>query len=67
MYKQWRQEQQHSSTLWCTGILGSGKTVLAANVVEDVMSVAAATVSYFCKYDEAESLKTRTIIGSIAR
>ena len=68
MYKQWRHEQQLSSTLWCTGILGSGKTVLAANVVEDVTSIPAATVGYFfCRHDEAESLKARTIIGSIAR
>jgi hypothetical protein len=67
-YKRWRQEPA-SSILWCTGILGSGKTVLSANVVENLMLTApAAVISYFfCKYDEAESLKARTIIGSVAR
>ena len=68
VYKQWRQEQRHSGILWCTGILGSGKTVLSANVVEDILSIPTATVAYFfCKHDEAESLKARTIVGSIAR
>jgi ankyrin repeat domain-containing protein 50 len=67
-YKQWIQEPI-SSTLWCTGILGSGKTVLSANMVENItLTAPAAVISYFfCRYDEAESLKARTIIGSIAR
>lgn len=67
-YKQWRQEPA-SNILWCTGILGSGKTVLSANVIENLMlTTPAAIISYFfCKHDEAESLKTRTIIGSVAR
>ena len=66
-YKQWKQEKM-SSTLWCTGMLGSGKTVLSANVVEDLRITTPAVVAYFfCKYDEAESLQTRTVIGSIAR
>ena len=66
-YKQWKQEEL-SSTLWCTGILGSGKTVLSANVVEDLKITTSAVVAYFfCRHDEAESLQTRVIIGSIAR
>ena len=66
-YKEWKQETI-SSTLWCTGILGSGKTVLSANVVEDLKITTSAAVSYFfCRHDEAISLETRTILGSIAR
>ena len=67
-YKQWKTENS-SSTIWCTGILGSGKTVLSANVVEDLMlTEPMATVSYFfCRHDEVQSLKARTIIGSIAK
>ena len=66
-YKRWKQEEV-ASTLWCTGILGSGKTVLSANVVEDLKITTSAVVAYFfCRHDEAESLQTRTIIGSIAR
>ncbi|MCJ1462893.1 hypothetical protein MMC07_001497 [Pseudocyphellaria aurata] len=66
-YTQWKQEKV-SSTLWCTGIIGSGKTVLSAYVVEDLKVTTSAPVAYFfCRHDEPESLKTRTIIGSIAR
>lgn len=66
-YKQWK-NQKISGTLWCTGILGSGKTVLSANVVEDLKTTTPAAVAYFfCRHDEAESLVTRTIVGSIAR
>lgn len=67
-YKEWK-EHTSSSTLWLTGVLGSGKTVCMANVVEDLISTAATgTVSYFfCMYDAAESLKASTIIGSLAR
>ena len=66
-YKQWKQAKV-SGTLWCTGILGSGKTVLSANVVEDLNLTTAAVVSYFfCRHDEVESLQAPTIIGSIAR
>ena len=66
-YKLWKQDEV-SSTLWCTGILGSGKTVLSANVVEDLKIMPSSVVAYFfCAHDEAESLQTRTIIGSIAR
>ncbi|MCJ1463915.1 hypothetical protein MMC07_002524 [Pseudocyphellaria aurata] len=64
-YNQWK-EERNSSTLWCTGILGSGKTVLSANVVEDLNGTSAAVSYFFCRHDEAISLETRTIIGSIA-
>ena len=67
-YKRWK-EHTSSSTLWLTGVLGSGKTVCMANVVEDLIStVATGTVSYFfCMYDAAESLQASTIIASLAR
>ena len=67
-YKQWKQNES-SSMLWLTGILGSGKTVLSANIVDDlVLTAPGAIVAYFfCRYDEVESLQARTILGSIAR
>ena len=66
-YKQWRQDLV-SSTLWCTGILGSGKAVLSANLVEDLkLNMPAAVAYFFCRYDEVQSLQSRTIIGSLAR
>ena len=37
-------------------------------MVEDLKITTAASVSYFfCRHDEAKSLQTRTIIGSLAR
>jgi hypothetical protein len=58
-----------SSVLHCVGTLGSGKSVLTANVVDDlILGRQPALVAYFfCKYNEVESLLARTIIGSIAR
>lgn len=67
-YQNWKQAKV-SCTLWCTGNLGSGKTVVSANLVDDLnLMVPAAIVSYFfCRYDETKSLEVRTIIGSLAR
>jgi Cdc6-like AAA superfamily ATPase len=58
-----------SSALYCVGTLGSGKSVLAANVVDDLMlHCQPAHVAYFfCRYDEVDSLLAKTIVGSIAR
>ena len=71
-YKAWRIERKHHSVscnLWCTGILGSGKTVLCANIVDDILLAhpAAVVAYFFCRHDEAVSLKARTILGTIAR
>ena len=67
-YEKWK-AAQYSCQFQCTGILGSGKTVLAANVIDDlILTVPDAVVAYFfCRFDETLSLKARTIVGSIAR
>lgn len=67
-YRNWKLGKT-SSTLWCTGVLGSGKTVLTANIIDDLnLSGPTVFVAYFfCRYDEPESLKTRTIMGSIGK
>ncbi|MCJ1396289.1 hypothetical protein MMC18_009178 [Xylographa bjoerkii] len=67
-YMHWKQAT-NSSTIWCTGILGCGKTVISANVVSDLFITApeAVIAYFFCRYDDVTSLRTRTIIGSIAR
>lgn len=67
-YTEWKLEKS-ACTLWCTGDLGSGKTVLTASLIDDlILSGSTVLVAYFfCRYDEPESLKTRTIIGSITR
>ena len=69
-YQKWR-EQAGSRTLLYTGRLGCGKSVLLANIVDDLhlhMRSKDTTVAYlFCQHDIPESLRARTIIGSLAR
>jgi ankyrin repeat protein len=69
-YQQWR-DSSLPSTLMCTGKLGSGKSVLLANIVDDLNLTSEKEQSmigyFFCKYDVSESLQARTIIGSLVR
>jgi len=68
VYQKWKQEPI-ACTLHCYGKLGSGKSVLAANIVDDVfLNVPDAVVAYFfCRYNDAVSLTARSIIGSVTR
>jgi hypothetical protein len=63
-YKQWAEELS-PNVLWCTGKLGSGKTVCTASLVQEtIIRYPDAFVAYFfCSYDDAESLNARTILG----
>ncbi|KAJ6071845.1 hypothetical protein N7499_009859 [Penicillium canescens] len=69
-YKDWK-DQSGSVTLVYTASLGSGKSVLLANLVDDlhlhVQDSNVPVVYFFCRYDITESLQARSIIGSIAR
>ena len=68
-YQQWR-DTQSSSILLCSGIVGSGKTVVCASVIEDLTisrPVGSNLAYFFCRYDEAVSLNAREVIGSVAR
>ena len=60
-----------SSTLLCRGILGSGKSVLLANFVDDLILARGERdyiVTYFFAITEnSESQKATTILGSLAR
>ncbi len=60
-----------SCTFVCLGKLGSGKSVLMANIVDDLHlhaeSVKHPVAYFFCRYDSSESLNPRTVIGSLAR
>ena len=68
-YKKWKSSHS-SSVLLCSGIVGSGKTVLSSSVIEELV-VTKATDSlvgyFFCSYDDHESLQARAIVGSLAR
>lgn len=57
-----------SITLWCSGNLGTGKTVLAANVVAHLFTgrkLNDAIAFFFCRPDLEESCHARQILGSI--
>lgn len=53
----------------CTGKLGCGKSVLLANMIDDLyMQSERLPVAYFfCRYDIPESLKAHTVMGSLSR
>ena len=69
-YGEWK-SQPNSSTLIYTGKLGSGKSVILANIVDDLnlcVGEQSTPVTYFfCRHDVEESLKARTVLGSLVR
>ncbi|KAF1813213.1 hypothetical protein P152DRAFT_506869 [Eremomyces bilateralis CBS 781.70] len=70
VYLGWR-SRASSSTLIYMGKLGSGKSVLLCNIVHDlstwVEGKPTPVAYFFCRHDIPESLKARTIFGSLAR
>ena len=67
LYQRWK--TSFSSEIFrLIGNLGSGKSVVVANVVGDLALQKRVNVSYFfCKFDDAKSLLARTVIGSLAK
>src|SRR5271156_4505788 len=69
-YEDWK-DRSDSCTFVYTGKLGSGKSVLLANVVDDInlhiQSENIAVAYFFCRHDIPESLTAQTVIGSLAR
>lgn len=71
-YKRWR-STVFPATFLCSGIVGSGKTVLSASVVEEltlnkIRDFNRSDLAYFfCRDDDAVSLSAREIVGSLAR
>ncbi|KAI1131691.1 hypothetical protein F5Y10DRAFT_43780 [Nemania abortiva] len=74
-YQQWKASNT-STTLWISGKLGSGKTVLLASIVGDTYGApetrSAANPEplitfFFCSYEDKSSLRSANIFGSIAR
>ncbi|KAF2727291.1 hypothetical protein EJ04DRAFT_140396, partial [Polyplosphaeria fusca] len=69
-YQEWRLCSD-ACTLICTGKLGSGKSVLLANLVDDLNlhtgNEQRPVAYFFCRHDVPESLQARTIIGSLVR
>ncbi|KAK0640719.1 hypothetical protein B0T16DRAFT_201580 [Cercophora newfieldiana] len=63
--------RQSSSTLLCTGRLGSGKSVLMANMVDDLVLSNQAreytTAYFFVRSNDVRSITARAVFGSLAR
>ncbi|KAK1753251.1 hypothetical protein QBC47DRAFT_54387 [Echria macrotheca] len=70
-YQSWKTWGIRSRTLVCAGKLGSGKSVLLANVVDDLnlgpMGGKSPVAYFFCRHDIPESLKAEIILGSLLR
>lgn len=69
-YQRWK-TCSSASTLIYTGKLGSGKSVLLANIVDDINLTTengkALVAYFFCRHDITESLLAQTILGSLTR
>ncbi|KAF2260089.1 ankyrin [Lojkania enalia] len=69
-YEKWKNSTS-SCTILCTGKLGSGKSVLLANIVDNLHVQLPEKIVpiafFFCRQDITQSLEARTILGSLAR
>ena len=67
-YLDWRSSRE-SGVLLCTGILGSGKTVLAANLVEHAIDgdESISATYFFCRHDYEESCRASVVLGTMLR
>ncbi|KAK7697028.1 hypothetical protein SLS64_013984 [Diaporthe eres] len=63
-YKSWIAEDK-SSTLCVSGKLGSGKTVMMANIVAQI-NMHQTCAFFFCTFKDQDSLKATAVLGSIA-
>jgi hypothetical protein len=57
-------------TLWVSGNLGTGKSVLVSNIVAHLntnLTPSTIVAHFFCRSDDAKSIEARNILGSISR
>lgn len=67
-YQQWKQKVEMPSAILFSGKVGAGKSVILANIIDDLyLSGDAVIVFFFCRHDTPTSLTSRTILGSLAR
>lgn len=69
-YQEWKKETGHHSICYI-GALGCGKSVMMANIVEDLMIDSGngntIVVYFFCSHDVSESMKARVVLGALVR
>ena len=59
-----------AKNIWCYGIPGAGKTVLASAVIEEVLkcrSPSVAAAYFYCDYKDAKTQDPANILGSLAK
>ncbi|KAJ4245726.1 hypothetical protein NW762_013850 [Fusarium torreyae] len=67
-YLQWKDGQPSDDSILFHGKLGAGKSVLLANIVDDLnLRSNSFALYFFARHDNSESLKARTILGSLIR
>ncbi|KAK4938142.1 hypothetical protein LTR10_021382 [Elasticomyces elasticus] len=68
-FLRWK-DGQKTATLWCSGKLGTGKSILFSNIVAhlSMRSTASTNVAhFFCRSDDLQTTKARNILGSVSR
>ncbi|OCK72892.1 hypothetical protein K432DRAFT_430842 [Lepidopterella palustris CBS 459.81] len=68
-FKQWV-KMDESSFFWCSGSLGSGKTILTAKVIERLCQSSSDSTRityFFCRFDDSQSLQSAYISRSLIR
>ncbi|KAF4457100.1 hypothetical protein F53441_888 [Fusarium austroafricanum] len=67
-YQQWKVNPQADNSILFRGKLGAGKSVLLANIIDDLnVEERTITLYFFARHDIPDSLSPRTIIGSLIR
>ncbi|KAG4255781.1 hypothetical protein FPRO03_04729 [Fusarium proliferatum] len=67
-YQKWKNSQTAGDSILFRGKLGAGKSVLLANIIDDLNLLQnSITLYFFARHDIPESLSSRTIFGSLAR
>ncbi|KAG5802176.1 hypothetical protein H9Q74_013027 [Fusarium xylarioides] len=67
-YQKWKSTPHVGDSILFRGKLGAGKSVLLANIIDDLnLVVNAIAIYFFARLDSPDSLSSRTIFGSLAR
>ena len=68
-FQKWLSDKT-AKNIWCYGIPGSGKTVLASTVIEEVQQRRCESVStayFYCDHKDVETQDPANILGSLAK
>ncbi|KAF4493314.1 Vegetative incompatibility HET-E-1 [Fusarium agapanthi] len=67
-YQKWKNAATTGNSILFRGKLGAGKSVLLANIIDDLNLLQnSVTLYFFVRHDTPDSLSSRTIFGSLVR